>query len=286
MLVTRVDLRDDTEMFDPERAPVGAGYRLRASWGPELAIRACVPPVPMPSAEITRVVWDGRGHAAAVLRAGGDLRIWNVREWRTEQVIDPHRELIARTAPVDGDLQWKLGVELVSLAFTQDDARLIVSDPSGAVLLLTRSGEPLWRRTFAPDPSWSTGWSWSSATVQDVGPSIEARAHWRWHRGYEPDGTPVIEDRWTVSMLDPHDGRVLSHRDEPELPWRRMARAELPRIHLARGRGFDLEVRIGDATLPVPELLGAVAGASSSPGERTLLVFTKAGLLLCFDRLE
>jgi len=257
---------------------------FRSDDGPvelDLASGARLDPEPVPCAEVTRVAWDGESRVAAVLRADGDLRVWDVQQWRTAHVIDPARELIARTPKVGGCSQWTFGVELVSIAFTRDGERLIVSDPSAAVSLLTREGALLWRRVFAPDPSWPSGWKWRGAWQEDTGAAIEVRVGWRWHRGHDPDGTPVIEDRVTVTTLDPGDGSVLAHRDEPA--WTPSASTVLPRVHLLL-RGAGGEARIGADTLPVPELLGAVTGVFLSPDERTLLIATNARLLLRFDR--
>ncbi len=257
---------------------------FRGDEGPrelDLVTGARLEPAPAPCAEVTRVVWDHQSRAAAVLRADGDLRLWDVQQWRTTQLIDPRRELIARTPKVGGYSQWTFRSELVSLAFTRDGERLVVSDPSAVVSLLTRDGSLVWRRAFAPDPSWPSGWKWLHASQEDTGTTIEVRVAWSWHRGHDPDGTPILEDRVTVTTLDPGDGRVLAHRDEPA--WTPNASTALPRVHLVL-QGAGGTARVGAETLPVPELLGTVTGVFLSPDERTLLIATSARLLLRFDR--
>lgn len=233
-------------------------------------------------AEISYVAWDHQGRSAVVLRADGDLCIWDVERWRMERVLDDARTLLARTPPVAGTPQWTFRVELLRLAFTRDGSHLLACDPSGAASMLTRGGLLVWRRALSPDVAWGPGWVWRAGGVADTGEVIEVRGVWRRSGGHEPDGTPIVDDRVTVTTLDPRSGAVLAHRDEPEVPWS-SAPYQLPRIHVVL-RGAGGEVRVGDAALEIDPPLGAATNVFPSPDGATLLVSTRAGLLLRFDR--
>lgn len=236
-----------------------------------------------PFAEVTRVAWDVAGTAALVLRADGDLRIWDVVAWTTERVLDPDRALIARTPPVAGYAAWTFRIERVHASFTRDGLHVIASGAKPEVLLLTRAGELVWRRTLEPDPSWDAGFAWHSSSQESSDAGIEVRAHWRLERGIEPDGTPVVDYRALDLVLDPRDGAVLSRREVHEEPFP-AARSALPRVH-ASTRGATGEVRVADEVVPVPNHLGQPSGVFASPDERTLLVATSARLLLRYDRV-
>lgn len=230
---------------------------------------------------ITRVAWDPTGRAALVLRMDGDLRLWDVASWRTARVIDPERALVRRSWGPGAAAHPAIGVEHVTMAFSRDGERLLFVDSAATVTAMTREGERLWARTLAPPPSWRSGWNWNTGHATDEGEAICVDGWWMTTPVTEPDGTASSDDRRTITRLDPADGSI---RAVDEVSTDDGLRVAHPRPRFQRVSGATDRVFVDGEMLAIHPLLGGADGVYPSPDESILLVPTRAGLLLRFDR--
>lgn len=230
---------------------------------------------------VTRVAWAPRGDAALVLRMDGDLRLWDVAGWRTMRVIDPERAHVRRSWGPGAAAHPLIGVEHVTMAFSRDGARLVFVDGAATVTAMTREGEPLWTRTLAPPSSGRSDWHWNTGHATDEGETICVESVWTSTPVTEPDGTASSEDRRTLTRLDANDGSIRAVEELPDDDgvWAARLRPRFQRVSGATDR-----VYVDGEVLAIDPLLGGADGVYPSPDESMILVPTRAGLLLRFDR--
>jgi len=95
----------------------------------------------------------------------------------------------------------------------------------------------------------------------------------------EGDGTASYDLRHTLTRLDPADGSVRAHEEAPS-----PGEPGAPRPRICYLSGATGEVGVDGERLAIDPLLGGAGGVSPSPDASTLLVPTRAGLLLRYDR--